>query len=31
MQLDAEGTVDDDSFDTDLEISGFLIGGGVRF
>lgn len=31
MALDAEGTVDDDTFDTDLEISGFLIGGGVRF
>jgi hypothetical protein len=31
LDLDADGEIDGDSFDADLQIGGFLIGGGVRF
>jgi hypothetical protein len=31
IALDVEGELDDDSFVADLELSGFLFGGGVRF
>jgi hypothetical protein len=31
LDLDAEGEIDGDTFDADLQIGGFLIGGGVRF
>ena len=31
LNLEAQGLIDGDAFDTDLRISGFLIGGGLRF
>lgn len=31
MNLSVNGTIDSDSFDTDITISGFVIGGGLRF
>lgn len=31
LELDAEGLIDGDRFDTDLQISGFVIGGGLIF
>ena len=31
LDLDAEGEIDGDSFDADLQIGGFLVGGGLRF
>ncbi|MBL8752442.1 MAG: hypothetical protein JNK15_03995 [Planctomycetes bacterium] len=31
MELEGEGDIDGDSFDTDLKISGFMVGGGLRF
>ena len=31
ISLEADGVVDGDAFDTELEISGWLVGGGIRF
>jgi hypothetical protein len=31
LHVDGEGTVDDQSFATDLDVGGWMIGGGVRF
>jgi hypothetical protein len=31
MELEAKGAIDGDSFDTDLQISGFMVGGGIIF
>ena len=31
IDLDAQGTIDGDAFDADLQIGGFMIGGGLRF
>lgn len=31
LEMDLEGTIDDDSFDTDLTVSGLMFGGGVTF
>ncbi len=31
LELDAVGLIDGDAFDTDLQISGFMLGGGLRF
>jgi hypothetical protein len=31
MELKVDGLIDNDSFDTDLTVRGFLVGGGVRF
>jgi hypothetical protein len=31
LALDAEGEIDGDAFDADLQVGGFVVGGGVRF
>jgi hypothetical protein len=31
LNLAADGTIDGDTFDTDITLSGFFVGGGVRF
>jgi hypothetical protein len=31
LELELDGEIDGDSFDTDIQISGFMVGGGIRF
>ena len=31
LELQFDGDIDGDTFDTDIQISGFLVGGGIRF